>query len=81
MTVLPMLTWPSPAIATLPLRRTETMVVPRNCSMDRSLVTLIFFSCPRVGLVVYLGQMLEIKVRINLRGGYIGMPQQLLDTP
>jgi hypothetical protein len=31
--VLPMLTWPSPAMATLPLRRTETMVVPRNCSM------------------------------------------------
>ena len=33
MTVSPMLTCPSPAIATLPLRRTETMVVPRNCSM------------------------------------------------
>jgi hypothetical protein len=32
-TVLPMLTWPSPAIATLPSRRTETMVVPRNCSI------------------------------------------------
>ena len=28
-----MLTWPSPAMATLPLRRTETMVVPRNCSI------------------------------------------------
>jgi hypothetical protein len=33
MIVLPMLTWPSPAMATLPFRRTETMVVPRNWSM------------------------------------------------
>ena len=32
-------------------------------------------------LVVYLGQMLEIKVRIDLRRGYIGMAQELLDTP
>ena len=27
--VLPILTWPSPAIATFPLRRTEIIVVPR----------------------------------------------------
>jgi hypothetical protein len=31
-TVLPMETWPSPPITTLLPRRTESMVVPRNCS-------------------------------------------------
>jgi hypothetical protein len=30
--VLPMLTWPSPPMTTLLLRRTESMVVPSNCS-------------------------------------------------
>jgi hypothetical protein len=31
-------------------------------------------------LIVYLGQMLEIKVRIHLRRGYVGVPQKLLNT-
>lgn len=37
-------------------------------------------SRPRVSLVVYLGQVLEVKVRIDLRGADIGMPQQFLNT-
>src|SRR5690606_12694012 len=32
MMLLPSDTWPSPPITTLPLRRTERMVVPRYCS-------------------------------------------------
>ncbi len=33
-----------------------------------------------MGFVVYLGQMLEIKVRIHLSCGDIGMSQQLLNA-
>ena len=36
MTVCPIDTCPSPPITTLPLRRTERMVVPRNCSTSES---------------------------------------------
>ena len=39
---------------------------------------LVFFSRPRMGLVVYLGQMLEIKVCIDLSRGDIGVPQKFL---
>ena len=82
MTVLPMLTWPSPPMATLPLRRTETMVVPRNCSMLICPAGVprfaVFLPRARVSLVVYLGQMLEVKVRIHLGRRDVGVTQQFL---
>jgi hypothetical protein len=40
----------------------------------------IFRPCSRVGLVVYLGEVLEVKVSIDLCCGDIRVPQQFLDT-
>ncbi len=40
----------------------------------------IFNASPWVSFVVYLGQMLEVKVCVDLSGTDIGMPQQFLDT-
>ena len=69
-------------MATLPSRRTETMVVPLYCSIEllpdsdfesrffcfepAATLTLVLDSCSRVSLVVYLGQMLEVKVCVHL---------------
>src|SRR5210317_1337185 len=91
MMVLPMLTWPSPAIATLPWRRTETMVVPRNCSMMLFLsrrpagravlcARLRLFPGPgaRMSFVVYLGEVLEVKVSVDLGRGDVRVPQEFL---
>ncbi len=41
----------------------------------------VFLSSPRMRLIVYLGQVLEIKVRINLRGCDVRVAKQLLYTP
>ena len=38
-----------------------------------------FDSCPWVGFVVYLGQVLEVKVCIHLGGADIGVAEELLD--
>src|SRR5262245_48252736 len=78
-TVLPSVTCPSPPMATAPLRRTARMVVP--CGLKLSDMRNLRFSfCPRVGSVVGAGQVGEIKVRIDLRRGDVGMAEQLLDT-
>ena len=35
----------------------------------------------RVRFIVYLGEMLKIKVRVDLRGRDAGMAQEILDRP
>src|SRR5689334_6023224 len=82
-TVLPRVTWPSPPMATAPLRRTARMVVP--CGLKLSLMTrpdlcrrLRLAFSPRVGSVVGAGQVGEIKMRIDLGRGDVGVPEQLL---
>ena len=54
------------------------MVVPRYCSILCSLRGLVFFSRPGMGFVVYLGEMLEVKVGIDLGRGDVGVAEQLL---
>src|SRR5215510_1204605 len=46
----------------------------------RDLQDLCLAFCPRVGSVVGAGQVGEIKVRIDLRRGDVGVAEQLLDT-
>src|SRR5512139_309737 len=75
MTVLPSVTWPSPPIATRPLRRTQTMVVPWGSNVD---ILGPLAPRPGVGNVVDAGQVLEIKVRIHLGGADVGVAEQLL---
>ena len=38
----------------------------------------LYFSRPRMRLVIHPGEMLEIQVRVNLRGAQVGVTQQLL---
>ena len=37
--------------------------------------------CSRVRFIVYLGEMLKIKVRVHLRGAYVCVPKHLLNRP
>src|SRR5256885_795696 len=93
MTVLPRVTWPSPPIATAPLRRTATMVVPWGSNPLLSDIGLLICRgmarCPSgrrlsflpragMGFVVDTGEVLEIKVGVNLGRRNIGVAQQLL---
>src|SRR5579863_9889095 len=96
MTVLPRVTWPSPPRATVPLRRTPRMVVPWGLKTVRSLMgsygvvgsagrrILQAFSGltarPRVCSVVDAGQVLEIKMGVDLGGGDVGVAEQLLHS-
>ena len=73
-TVLPSDTWPSPPTATTPLRRTERIVVP--CSSVMSGLA----SRAGMGCVVDLGEVLEIKVRIDLRRRDIRVAEQFLHS-
>src|SRR5688572_6932977 len=78
MTVLPRVTWPSPPRATAPLRRTARIVVPWKFSAsDMSALA----SGSGVGSVVYPGQVLEIKVRVDLGCTDVGVPQKFLHAP
>src|SRR6186713_1530491 len=84
MTVLPRVTWPSPPMATAPLRRTARIVVP--CGLKTSDMESLTFEdlrlafSPRVGSVVGAGQVGEIKMRVDLRGRDVGVAEQLLDS-
>ena len=44
-------------------------------------VFVVLAARPWMGLIVYLGEMLKIKVRVSLGGGDAGMPQKLLNRP
>src|SRR5207342_2793798 len=78
-TVLPSVTWPSPPMATAPLRRTARMVVP--CGLKGSVIECLRFAfSPRMGSVVGAGQVGEIKVGVDLRRGDVGVAQQLLHS-
>ena len=82
-TVLPSVTWPSPPMATAPLRRTARIVVPcglnvfRHASLEPSRRYGLAFR-PRVGSVVGAGQVGEIKVGVDLRRGDVRVAEQLL---
>src|SRR5215469_11703719 len=80
-TVLPSVTWPSPPMATAPLRRTPTMVVPCGLKPVVSVIeTLSLAACPWVSSVVNAGEMLEVKVGVDLRSRDVGVAEQLLHS-
>src|SRR5262245_38023437 len=66
MMVWPTVTWPSPAMTTLPRWRTERIVVPR-------------ISSTRVGLVVRLHETAEVDVGVALRRREARVAEELLD--
>src|ERR1700733_8489230 len=81
MTVLPRVTCPSPPMAMAPLRRTASIVVP--CGSNRALSVIRqsgFSACSRVSTVVNAGQVLKVKVGIDLGGREVGVAQELLHT-
>src|ERR1700752_2853254 len=95
MTVLPRVTWPSPPMATAPLRRTPRIVVPWGLKTAGSLISVrrggdpqaadrqlnsSLAACPRVCSVVDAGEVLEVKMSVDLRRRDVGVPQQLLDA-
>src|SRR5208337_5378363 len=69
-TVAPMVTWPSPAMATAAPRRTASTVVLVN-----------FSACMGVGPPVDLFQPFHSHVRVYLGCGEAGMTEQLLHRP
>src|SRR5512137_712318 len=74
-TVLPSVTWPSPPMATRPLRRTHRIVVPWGSKLD---ILGPLAPRPGVGSVVDAGQVLEIKVGVHLGRADVGVAQQFL---
>src|SRR5512139_525768 len=78
MMVLPRVTWPSPPMATRPLRRTHTMVVPWGSNVD---ILGPLAPCPGVGSVVDAGQVLEIKMGVHLGRADVGVAEQFLHRP
>src|SRR5262245_25436479 len=78
MTVLPSDTWPSPPMATTPLRRTERMVVPWKSVIQTKYMSSGPLLRARMRGIVDLGEVLKIKVRIHLRGRNIGVTEQFL---
>ena len=44
----------------------------------RAFAVQLYFSRARMRLVIYASEMLEIQMRVNLRGAQIGVTQQLL---
>src|ERR1700755_2767867 len=95
MTVLPRVTCPSPPTATAPSRRTARIVVPCGLNSNLSLMRLLLRSKayptgaltlltrpgPWMRRFVDAGQVLEVKVSVDLGGGDVGVPEQLLHTP
>src|SRR6201994_4406289 len=98
MTALPRVTWPSPPIATAPLRRTATMVVPWGSNpwwLSVMALLVVHEVTPgfslriplrlppsaRMSFVVNTGEVLEIKVGINLGRGDVRVAEQLLHAP
>jgi hypothetical protein len=78
MTVLPSVTCPSPPSTTVSFRRTARIVVEWGSNVwFMQLCSTAAFGT-RVRLIVCAGQVLEIKVGIDLRRGDVGMPQQFL---
>src|SRR5687767_2927772 len=86
MTVFPNETWPSPPMQTMPLRRTERIVVAWACSIgarfDRRAPDYgsALPARARVGLVVYFGEVLKIKVGVDLRRRDTRVAKQVLNT-
>src|SRR6185312_2746339 len=94
MTVLPRVTWPSPPMAMAPLRRTARMVVPWGLNWGVSLMSRSarlarersppdasdFFPLARSRVTGFVdaGQVLEVKVGIDLGRGQAGVPEHLL---
>src|SRR6185312_14363891 len=94
MTVLPRVTWPSPPMAMAPLRRTARIVVPCGLNWEVSLMNrsarlagerspahalrLFPLARARVTGFVDAGQVLEVKVGIDLGRGQAGVPEHLL---
>src|SRR5690606_27053190 len=104
---LPIVTWPSPPTATLPLRRTQRIVVPWNSLISSFFVSSagsaaagpacphasprpgrvradeeqISLAAPCAGMrsIVDVGEMLEVKMRIDLRRRQARVAEQLLD--
>src|SRR5882672_3584761 len=82
-TVAPRVTWPSPPRAMRPLRRTASMVV--ECGSKAWLISspcvykeLAASARARMRTFVDAGEVLEIKVGVDLRGADAGVTQQLL---
>src|SRR5271157_4521483 len=73
MTVAPMVTWPSPAMATAVPLRTAITVVPRNFGAAGPVLRGM-----GVGPPVDLLQFLQADMGVDLRGGKARMAQHLL---
>src|SRR5690349_3455951 len=73
MTVAPMVTWPSPAMATDAPLRTAITVVPWNEGWAGLLLRGMGM-CPPVDFL----QLLQAHVRVDLGGREAGVPQHLL---
>src|SRR5579863_4018058 len=81
MTVLPSVTCPSPPSAMAPRRRTARIVVAwgsNGCCIGLSSTAALG---ARVSALICAGQMLEIKMGVDLRRTDVGVAQQLLHAP